>query len=210
MKLYDYAIAPNPRRVTIFIAEKGIEIETVQIDLRAGEHKTPEFTALNPMQDVPALELDDGSCIHQVNAICRYLDELYPQPPLYGRTPKERAQVESWNHQIQNNGILAVAEAYRNSSPNFVNRAVSGPNAYAQIPELGERGLARISDFFTDMDAHFADNQFVLGDYFSVVDITAYITIDFAKWVKMRIPKECTHLKRWFDGMSARPSISKR
>jgi len=210
MKLYDYAIAPNPRRVTIFIAEKGIEIETVQIDLRAGEHKTPEFTALNPMQDVPALELDDGSCIHQVNAICRYLDELYPQPPLYGRTPKERAQVESWNHHIQNNGILAVTEAYRNSSPNFVNRAVSGPNAYTQIPELGERGLARISDFFTDMDAHFADNQFVLGDYFSVVDITAYITIDFAKWVKMRIPKECTHLKRWFDGMSARPSIGKR
>ena len=210
MKLYDYAIAPNPRRVTIFIAEKGIEIDTVQIDLRAGEHKTSEFTALNPMQDVPALELDDGSCINQVNAICRYLDELYPQPPLYGRTPKERAQVESWNHQIQNNGILAVTEAYRNSSPNFVNRAVSGPNAYHQIPELGERGLARISDFFTDMDAHFADNQFVLGDYFSVVDITAYITIDFAKWVKMRIPKECTHLKRWFDDMSARPSIGKR
>ena len=210
MKLYDYAIAPNPRRVTIFIAEKGIEIDTVQIDLRAGEHKTPEFTALNPMQDVPALELDDGSCINQVNAICRYLDELYPQPPLYGRTPKERAQVESWNHHVQNNGILAVTEAYRNSSPNFVNRAVSGPNAYTQIPELGERGLARISDFFTDMDAHFADNQFVLGDYFSVVDITAYITIDFAKWVKMRIPKECTHLKRWFDDMSARPSIGKR
>jgi len=210
MKLYDYAIAPNPRRVTIFIAEKGIEIDTVQIDLRAGEHKTPEFTALNPMQDVPALELDDGSCINQVNAICRYLDELYPQPPLYGRTPIERAQVESWNHHVQNNGILAVTEAYRNSSPNFVNRAVSGPNAYTQIPELGERGLARISDFFTDMDAHFADNQFVLGDYFSVVDITAYITIDFAKWVKMRIPKECTHLKRWFDGMSARPSIGKR
>ena len=210
MKLYDYAIAPNPRRVTIFIAEKGIEIDTVQIDLRAGEHKTPEFTALNPMQDVPALELDDGSCINQVNAICRYLDELYPQPLLYGRTPKERAQVESWNHHVQNNGILAVTEAYRNSSPNFVNRAVSGPNAYTQIPELGERGLARISDFFTDMDAHFADNQFVLGDYFSVVDITAYITIDFAKWVKMRIPKECTHLKRWFDDMSARPSIGKR
>ena len=210
MKLYDYSIAPNPRRVTIFIAEKGIEIETVQIDLRAGEHKTPEFTALNPMQDVPALELDDGSCINQVNAICRYLDELYPQPLLYGRTPKERAQVESWNHHVQNNGILAVTEAYRNSSPNFVNRAVSGPNAYTQIPELGERGLARISDFFTDMDAHFADNQFVLGDYFSVVDITAYITVDFAKWVKMRIPKECTHLKRWFDDMSARPSINNR
>ena len=209
MKLYDYAIAPNPRRVTIFIAEKGIEIETVQIDLRAGEHKTPEFTALNPMQDVPTLELDDGSCINQVNAICRYLDEVYPQPPLYGRTPSERAQVESWNHRIQNNGILAVTEAYRNMSPNFVNRAVSGPNAYAQIPELGERGLARIGDFFTDMDAHFADNQFILGDYFSVVDITAFITVDFAKWVKMRIPKECIHLKRWFDEMSARPSIRK-
>jgi glutathione S-transferase len=208
MKLYDYAIAPNPRRVTIFIAEKGIDIDTVQIDLRAGEHKTPEFTALNPMQDVPALELDDGSCINQVNAICRYQDEVYPQPPLYGRTAVERAQVESWNHRIQNNGILAVTEAYRNLSPNFVNRAVSGPNPYAQIPELGERGLARINDFFTDMNSHFADHQFVMGDYFSVVDITAYMTVDFAKWVKLSIPEECTHLQRWFDEVGARPSIS--
>ena len=207
MKLYDYAIAPNSRRVTIFIAEKGIDIETVQIDLRAGEHKTPEFTALNPMQDVPALELDDGSCINQVNAICRYLDEVYPEPPLYGRTAVERAQVESWNHRIQNNGIMAVTEAYRNTSPFFANRAVSGPNAYAQIPELGERGLKRIGDFFTDMNAHFADNQFVMGDYFSVVDITAYITVDFAKWVKITIPEDCTHLQRWFDEVAARPSI---
>lgn len=207
MKLYDYAIAPNPRRVTIFIAEKGIDIETIQIDLRTGEHKTPEFTALNPMQDVPALELDDGTCINQVNAICRYLDEVYPEPPLYGRTAIERAQVESWNHRIQNNGILAVTEAYRNSSPFFVDRAVSGPNGYAQIPELGERGLRRIGDFFTDMNAHFADNQFVMGDYFSVVDITAYMTVDFAKWVKMTIPKDYTHLQRWFDSVKARPSI---
>jgi glutathione S-transferase len=209
MKLYDYAIAPNPRRVTIFIAEKGIDIETIQIDLRTGEHKTPEFTALNPMQDVPALELDDGTCINQVNAICRYLDEVYPEPPLYGRTAIERAQVESWNHRIQNNGILAVTEAYRNSSPFFVDRAVSGPNGYAQIPELGERGLKRIGDFFTDMNAHFADHQFVMGDYFSVVDITAYMTVDFAKWVKMTIPKDCTYLQRWFDEVKARPSIKR-
>ena len=100
-----------------------------------------------------------------------------------------------------------MTEAYRNSSPFLVDRAVSGPNAYAQIPELGERGLKRIGDFFTDMNAHFADNQFVMGDYFSVVDITAYITVDFAKWVKITIPEDCTHLQRWFDEVAARPSI---
>ena len=209
MKLFDFAIAPNPRRVTIFLAEKGVEIETVQVDLRSGEHKTAEFTALNPMQDVPLLQLDDGSCISQVNAICRYLEESFPEPPLYGRTAAERARVESWNHLIQNNGILAVTEAYRNSSPYFANRAVSGPNPYAQIPELAERGLQRIGDFFTDMNSHFADNQFVMGNYFSVADITAYITVDFAQWVKMPIPDNCTHLQRWFEQVGSRPSINK-
>ncbi|HAZ94992.1 MAG TPA: glutathione S-transferase [Porticoccaceae bacterium] len=207
MKLHEFAAAPNARRVAIFLAEKGIEIETVQVDLRAGEHKSPEYTAFNPLQDVPALELDDGSCLNQVNAICHYLDEIYPDNPLYGRTPLERAQAESWNHFVQMNGLMAVAEAFRNSTPGFKDRALAGPHQYAQIPELATRGLTRLNDFFADMNTHFASNEFVLGDYFSVVDITGFMTTDFAGWVKVSIPEDYTHLQRWFDQMSARPSI---
>lgn len=209
MKLYNFAMAPNPKRVAIFIAEKGVEIETIEVNIRAGEHKTPAFTAINPLQDLPLLQLDDGTHINQVNAICRYIDDVFPEPPLYGRTPEERAKVESWNHRVQMEGIGAVTDAFRNSSPNFVGRAIAGPHSYEQIPALAERGRLRIDNFMKDMNAHFADNQFVLGDYFSVVDITVFMSIEFATWVKKKIPEDCTHLQRWFDAMSARPSIKK-
>ena len=148
MKLYDYAAAPNPRRVAIFLAEKGIELETVQVDLITGEHKGEAFTAFNPMQDVPALELDDGSCLNQVNAICQYLEELYPDNPLYGRNPLERARVESWNHRIQDNGVAAVAEAFRNASPNFKGRALPGPRSYEQNSRAGGARLEEGQRFF--------------------------------------------------------------
>jgi len=208
MKLYDYAAAPNPRRVAIFLAEKGIELETVQVDLMTGEHKGEAFTAFNPMQDVPALELDDGSCLNQVNAICQYLEELYPDNPLYGRNPLERARVESWNHRIQDNGVAAVAEAFRNASPNFKGRALPGPRSYEQIPKLAERGLKRVDDFFSMLDEHLGNSEFIVGDYFSVADITAYMTIEFARWVKKSMPEQCTNLQRWHAQVGSRPSIS--
>jgi glutathione S-transferase len=205
MKLYDYKQAPNPRRVRVFMAEKGIEIETVQVNLMKLEQHSEAFKKINPAGEVPTLQLDDGSCICQTNAICRYLEEIYPDNPLYGRTPQERAQVESQNHLIQMNGIVAGGEAFRNSSPNFKNRALSGPHAYAQIPELAKRGLLRIDNLFLDLDKHFAQQQFLVGDYFSVADITAFCTIGFARWVKKTIPSHCTHLQRWFDQVNSRP-----
>ena len=206
MKLYDYKQAPNPRRVRIFMAEKGIEIETVQINLMKLEQHSDAYRKINPLGEVPALVLDDGSCISQTNAICRYLEDIFPETPLYGRTPLERAQVESQNHLIQMNGIIAGGEAFRNSSPNFENRAISGPHAYAQIPELAERGLLRIDNLFTDLNKHFADQQFLVGDYFSVADITAFCTMGFIRWVKKTIPSECGHLQRWFDQVASRPN----
>ena len=206
MKLYDYKQAPNPRRVRIFMAEKGIEIETVQINLMKLEQHSDAYRKINPLGEVPALVLDDGSCISQTNAICRYLEDIFPDIPLYGRTPLERAQVESQNHLIQMNGIIAGGEAFRNSSPNFENRAISGPHAYPQIPELAERGLLRIDNLFTDLNKHFADQQFLVGDYFSVADITAFCTMGFIRWVKKTIPSECGHLQRWFDQVASRPS----
>jgi len=209
MKLYDYAAAPNPRRVAIFLAEKGIELETVQVDLMAGEQKSAEFTAINPAQDVPALLLDDGTCLSQVNAICLYLEALYPDNPLFGRTPLERAQVESWNHRIQDNGIGAVGEAFRNLTPGFKGRALPGPDSYEQIPELAQRGLKRTDNFFIQLDAHLANSQFIVGDYFSVADISAYMTVEFAGWIKKGIPEGCDNLQRWFDQVSARPSVKR-
>jgi len=206
MKLYDYKQAPNPRRVRIFMAEKAVEIETVQIDLMNGEQFSENFRKINPLCDVPVLELDDGSCISQVNAICLYLEEIVPDKPLFGRNPLERALVESFNHQIQLNGGLAAAEAFRNSTPGFKNRALTGPHNYAQIPELAERGLLRIDHFFKDMDEHFANNQYMVEDYFSVADISAFVAIKFAKWVKKTIPENCANLQRWYDQISDRPS----
>jgi glutathione S-transferase len=188
------------------MAEKGIEIETVQVNLMKLEQHSDAYRKINPQGEVPALILDDGSCISQTNAICHYLEDIFPETPLYGRTPLERAQVESQNHFIQMNGIVAGAEAFRNSSPNFKNRAISGPHAYSQIPELAERGLKRIDNLFADLDKHFSGEQFLVGDYFSVADITAFCTIGFTRWVKKTIPSECTHLQRWYDQISSRQS----
>jgi glutathione S-transferase len=206
MKLYDYKQAPNPRRVRIFMAEKGIEIETVQVNLMKLEQHSDAYKKINPLGEVPTLQLDDGCCLSQTNAICQYLEDIFPKTPLYGRNPLERAQVESQNHFIQMNGILAGGEAFRNASPNFKNRALSGPHAYAQIPELAERGLLRIDNLFADLDKHFARQQFLVGDYFSVADITAFCTLGLTRWVKKAIPSECIHLQRWFDQVSSRPS----
>ena len=206
MKFYDCATAPSPRRVRIFMAEKGIEIETIQIDLANGEQFSEAFKAINPLCEVPLLVLDDGTSISQISAICRYLEEIYPDNPLLGRTPVERAVVESSNQQLQMNGFAAGAEAFRNATPGFKNRAMPGPHNYSQIPELAERGQQRLDNLFSDLEAHLANSEFIVGDYYSIADISALCVIDFAKWVKKRIPEDYSNLQRWYDQVSSRPS----
>lgn len=206
MKFYDCTTAPSPRRVRIFMAEKGIEIETVQIDLANGEQFSEAFKAINPLCEVPLLVLDDGTSISQISAICRYLEEIYPDNPLLGRTPVERAVVESSNQQLQMNGFAAGAEAFRNATPGFKNRAMPGPHNYSQIPELAERGQQRLDNLFSDLEAHLANSEFIVGDYYSMADISALCVIDFAKWVKKRIPEDYSNLQRWYDQVSSRPS----
>ncbi|HAZ79216.1 MAG TPA: glutathione S-transferase [Porticoccaceae bacterium] len=206
MKFYDCKTAPSPRRVRILMAEKAINIETIQVDLGSGEQFSDAYKSITPLSEVPLLVLDDGTSISQVNAICSYLEEIYPEPPLYGRTPAERALVESANNQIVMNGLSAVAEAFRNSTPGMKNRALPGPHNYAQIPELAERGLARLDHFFKGLDDHFASTQYMIGDYFSVADISALVCIDFAKWVKKPIPADFENLNRWYSQVSERPS----
>jgi len=208
LKFYDCATAPSPRRVRIFLAEKGIDVETEQVDLGAGEQFSDEFRKVNPDCVVPALVLDDGMCLSEAIAICQYLEERYPEPALFGSTPEERALVSMWNAKIEQQGLWSVMDALRNYAKSFKGKALSGLDSYEQIPELAERGRLRAQRFFNRLDAQLADHRFVAGEQFSIADITALAFVDFAKWIKLEIPDDAVHLQRWHAEVSSRPSAS--
>jgi glutathione S-transferase len=189
----------------MFAAEKGIELDTVQIDLRSGEHFGEAFRAINPDCVVPALVLDDGTTISEVLAICDYLESLHPEPALFGRTPEERAIVLMWYTKIEQQGLLGVMDGFRNFSKGFKDRALPGPDNYAQIPELAERGRQRIERFLPKLNARLAGREFVAGDAFSIADITAFITVEFAGAVKVSIPDDAAELTRWYEAVASRP-----
>lgn len=208
MKFYDCQTAPSPRRVRIFIAEKGIDIETVQVDLANGEQFSPEYRAINPDCVVPALQLDDGSCISEVVAICQYLEEMYPEPALLGRTPEERAATVMWNAKAEQQGLWACADALRNFAKGLKGRAIPGPDNYEQIPELAERGRKRVGAFLDKLEQRLGDSEFVAGGFFSMADITAMIVVDFAERLKIPMPEQAANLRRWYDVVSSRPSAA--
>ncbi len=205
MKFYDCKTAPSPRRVRIFIAEKGIDIETIQVDLGAGEQFSDDFRQMNPDCVVPVLQLDDGSCLSEVTAICQFLEERYPEPPLLGTTAEERARVTMWNAKIEQQGLLSMADAFRNSAKGLKGRAVTGVQGYEQIPELADRGRQRVQQFLGRLDAQLADSPYVAGPEFSTADISALVLVDFAAWIKIGMPDEAANLKRWYGEVSARP-----
>lgn len=205
--LYDCASAPNPRRARIFLAEKGVVHETVQIDLRAGEQLSPAYRQINAACTVPALRVDSGWVLTDNAAIAAYLEAQYPQPPLMGRTPREKAEIASLNWRMEFEGLMPVADALRNSSPAMVDRALPGPVNYAQIPELAQRGLARVQLFFQTLDALLSDRPFVAGEAFSVADITAVVAVDFARIVKQKPDERHPHLLRWRAALAERPSM---
>ena len=208
MRFYDCATAPSPRRVRVFIAEKGVDIDTVPVDLAAGEQFSESYRAVNPDCVVPALELDDGSCISEVVAICQYLEEQFPEPSLMGRTPEERARVLMWNAKAEQQGMAACADAFRNWAKGFKGRALPGPETYEQIPELAERGRHRVASFLARLDRELTDRDYVAGDFFSMADITALVICDFAARLKIEIPDDAEYLRRWYDAVSTRPSAS--
>ena len=208
MKFYDCKTAPSPRRVRIFAAEKGMKLDTVQIDLRSGEQFGDAFRKLNPDCVVPVLELDDGTCLSEVLAICQYLEDVQPEPPLFGRTPEERALVLMWYTKIEQQGLVGVMEAFRNFSKGFKGRALAGPDSYEQIPELAERGRQRVKRFLTRLDEQLEGHEFVVNDYFSIADITALVFVDFAGAVKAEIPGDAKALTRWYEAVSSRPSAA--
>ncbi|MDA1099771.1 MAG: glutathione S-transferase family protein [Proteobacteria bacterium] len=206
MKFYDCHTAPSPRRVRIFIAEKGLEIETVEIDMRKGEQLSPEFRAINPNCTVPVLELDDGSRLLSTAGIRNYLEDLHPEPPLMGATAMEKGVIADTQWQIEFNGFMGVAEALRNSVPGMKGRALPGPVNYEQIPELAERGKLRVRHFLDNVDNMIGDKPFVAGEHYSIADIDLLILIDFAGWLKLSLPEGAGNAQRWYDAVSARPS----
>jgi glutathione S-transferase len=206
--LYDCATAPSPRRARILLAEKGIHHHTVQVDLRSGEQLGEAFRRVNPQCTVPALVTDDGAVLTDNAAITAWAEAAHPQPPLLGVTPAEKAEVASWNWRIEFEGLLAIAEALRNSAPAMANRALPGPVDYPQIPELAQRGLARLQQFFTTLDGRLEGRDFIATPRFSVADITAVVAVDFARIVKVKPDERHPHLQRWRAAMAQRPPMS--
>lgn len=206
MKLYDFAPAPSPRRVRIFLAEKGLTVPTVQVDLRSGEHLGEAFRKINPWCTVPALELDDGTTLSESIAICCYLEAAFPEPPLMGRTPTEKGVIAMWEHWAELDGFFAVAEAFRNSTPGMRGRALTGVANVDQIPALVERGKARTERFYRTLNDRLAETEYLAGPEYTVADITAQITVDFAGWMKLVPGEDQVHLKRWHAAVSSRPS----
>lgn len=208
MKFYDCSTAPSPRRVRIFLAEKGIEIPTIQVDLRSGEQLSEGFRKINPRCTVPVLELDDGTRLTDTLAICHYLESLYPEPNLMGLDGREQALVMNWHEQVMTEGFLAGAEALRNFARGFADRALTGPKNFGQIPELAERGRERLAEFMGVLDGRLADSPYVALDRFTMADIGAYVCVDFAGWIKLPVLDQWAHIRRWHGELSARPSAS--
>lgn len=209
LTLYDCASAPSPRRARIFLAEKGVAHDTVQVDLKNGEQLGESYRQINPQCTVPALRTEDGLLLADNAAIAAYLEARFPEPPLLGTTPEEKAEIASWNWRMEFDGLLAVAEALRNGSPAMAGRALPGTVAYAQIPQLAERGLARTAQFFDLLNARLQGREFVATDAFSVADITAVVAVDFARIVKCKPQEERhPHLLRWRARMAERASMA--
>lgn len=208
MRLYDCSTAPSPRRVRIFAAEKDLDIELVPVDLGSGEQFAAEFKAINPDCVVPVLELDDGTHLTEVIAICQYLEEIKPEPSLFGANAQQRAFATMWNAKAETQGLWAVAEAYRNFSRGLQGHALPGPEDYEQIPELVDRGRRRVADFLQKLDQRLAENEYLSGERFTIADITALVAVDFAARIKIGADDSAVNLQRWYGSVAARPSAA--
>lgn len=210
MKLYDSTLAPNPRRLRIFMAEKGLECEKVELNIVEGENLTDEFLKINPRGLLPTLVLDDGTVLDESVAICRYLEELNPDPPLMGTDPVSKAKIEAKQRQMEFDGLMSAAEAFRNSFPGFAKRGLSGNQGEVDaIPALVERGKQSMNRFYQNLNDHLATHTYVCGDEFTIADITALCSIDFAKTAaRVPLPEGLENLERWYEDVSNRPSAA--
>ena len=202
MKLYDGGRAPNPRRVRIFLAEKGIEVPLEPVDMGALAHRSPEVTGLNPLQRLPVLVLDDGTVLTESIAICRYFEELHPQPPLFGTGALGRALVEMWQRRMELNLLMPVAQAFRHIHPAMVEWEVP------QIAAWGEANKPKAVEFLSILDRELAGREFVAGDAYTVADVTGLVAVDFMKPARIELPAGLSNVRRWYDAVKARPSAA--
>ncbi len=203
MKLYDGGRFPNPRRVRVFLAEKGIALPHLeQVDLAQNQHKTDAFTALNPSQAIPVLELDDGTTISESVAICRYFEELHPEPPLFGSGPAGKAMVEMWNRRLELGLLNSVAATFRHGHPGMAGHEVP------QVAEWAAANRDKVPGQLRLLDAQLARHTFVTGETYTIADITAQIAVDFMRLPKLQVPDDCQNVKRWHALVSARPSAA--
>ena len=209
LKLYQSEGSPNSRRVRIFLAEKGLQVAMVSVDLANREQRSDVYRKINPSQVVPTLVLEDGVVIGEVPAIWRYLEESYPQKPLLGVTSKQKALITMWERRMELEGFAAVMEGARNGAESLKGRAIAGPHDYDLIPALVARSKLRVANFLSDLNARLGEVPFVAGDHFSVADITARVTLDFAtKALAIELPAEHRALASWYDGISGRASTA--
>ena len=202
MKLFDGGRAPNPRRVRVYLAEKGIEVPLVPIDMGALQHRQEAVSSRNPLMRLPVLELDGGTIITESIAICRYFEELHPEPALFGRGALGKAEVEMWQRRVELNLFMPVSQAFRHIHPAMKEWEVP------QVAEWGEANKPKALEFLVLLDAELALREFVAGDEFSIADITGLVAIDFMKPARITIPDELTNVIRWHNALRARPSAS--
>ncbi len=200
MKLYDTQALPNPRRVRMFLAEKGVTIPLEQVDVPAGEHRSPDFLQKNPDAAVPLLELSDGNYISETVAISRYFEERYPEQPLMGRDPEEKAQVEMWQRRVEHSLMNTLVAFFHHATDGF------GEKDRYRNKEWGEHNRQRFNDSLQQIDSQLQNHQYIAGDSFSIVDITAVCAIDLAKMLKIDIPAKYKHIHNWYDEVSKRES----
>lgn len=205
---YDFQRAPSPRRARIVLAEKVIAHDVVQIDLASGEQLSAAYRAINPACTVPALVLDSGEVLTDNAAIAAWTEAVQPEPPLLGRSPLDKAAVASWNSKIEGECFMAIAEVLRNTSKAMVDRALPGPNNYPQIPELAERGRARLGHFLGRFEDHMTGRDWVATDAFTLVDISAGVALDFAGWVKVDVNEGRPAIAAWRAKLAERPSFA--
>jgi len=208
MLFYDCSTAPNPRRARMFIAEKGLTIETRDISIAKSEQLTPEFLAINPRATVPVLVTDSGAILTENLGIAAYLEAAFPEPPLMGQTPEEKGAVMMWNATVEQQGGWPIAEALRNTNPHMKDRAIPGQANFEQIPALAERGLARVDLFFDLLEARLKESRFLALDQFTLADITCFVFVDFARVIRRRIPESNQATLAWFEAIKSRPSAT--
>ncbi len=200
MKIIEQERAPNPRRVKIFVAEKGLDIPFEKIELNRGDHHTPQFTALNPMQRVPVLLLDDGTAISESVAICRYLEELHPKPRLFGCSPLSKAKVEMWNRRMELNLLMPISQFFRHTHPAMAKMEVP------QIAEWAKANVPRVHTMLKFLNDELSTRSHIAGDKYSIADITALVAIEFMKPAKLVLPNDHFHIRSWLNRMAERPS----